>query len=153
MTRSVRPLWEARSPGCLRCQRQPRDSLQLAHHLHSCRRRAGHVTSWKPTWRWTRRPMCAAWPHAPPLPPQAPLLEETPRIRRADALVARHAPWLLRPLLWLFGNPDRDRGRFFERMCAQCAHSPGCGDTAASLRASLAVARCTARTQRLTFLR
>jgi pimeloyl-ACP methyl ester carboxylesterase len=46
-------------------------------------------------------------------------LEEMSRIRGAGALVARHAPWLLRPLLWLLGNPRRDPERFFERMCAQ----------------------------------
>jgi pimeloyl-ACP methyl ester carboxylesterase len=46
-------------------------------------------------------------------------LAEMPRIRRVGALVARHAPRLLTPLLWLFGNPRRNPERFFERMCAQ----------------------------------
>jgi pimeloyl-ACP methyl ester carboxylesterase len=40
-------------------------------------------------------------------------LQEMPRIRRAVAIVARHAPCLLRPLLWWTANPQRDIQRFF----------------------------------------
>jgi pimeloyl-ACP methyl ester carboxylesterase len=43
-------------------------------------------------------------------------IEEMPRIRQAGARVARRAPWLLRPLLWLVSNPQRDPERFYERM-------------------------------------
>ena len=45
-------------------------------------------------------------------------IEEMPRIRQAGARVARRAPWLLRPLLWLVSNPQRDPERFYERMLA-----------------------------------
>ena len=45
-------------------------------------------------------------------------IKEMPRIRQAGARVARRAPWLLRPLLWLVGNPHRDPKRFYERMLA-----------------------------------
>lgn len=38
-----------------------------------------------------------------------------PRVRRAGASIARRAPWLLRPLMWLFQNPSRDPERFFAR--------------------------------------
>ena len=48
-------------------------------------------------------------------------LQEMPRIRHASAMVARHAPWLLRPLLWLLGNPHHGPERFFRRMTAQNA--------------------------------
>ena len=41
-----------------------------------------------------------------------------PRVRRAGAAVARRAPWLLRPLMWLFQNPGRNPDRFFRRYTA-----------------------------------
>ncbi len=44
--------------------------------------------------------------------------EEMPRIRRAGAAVARRAPWLLRVILWVMGNPNRNPERFFQRMAA-----------------------------------
>jgi pimeloyl-ACP methyl ester carboxylesterase len=43
-------------------------------------------------------------------------IAEMPRVRQAGATVARYAPWLLRPLLWLVSNPHRNPERFFERM-------------------------------------
>jgi pimeloyl-ACP methyl ester carboxylesterase len=46
---------------------------------------------------------------------------EMPRVRRAGAAVARRAPWLLRPLLWLTSNPHRNPERFFARMKSQNA--------------------------------
>ena len=46
-------------------------------------------------------------------------VQEMPRIRRVGAAVANRAPWLLRPLLWLAGNPHRSPERFFERMAIQ----------------------------------
>lgn len=46
-------------------------------------------------------------------------IKEMPRIRRAGAAVARYAPRLLEPLLWLFGNPHRNPEQFLERMRAQ----------------------------------
>jgi pimeloyl-ACP methyl ester carboxylesterase len=46
---------------------------------------------------------------------------EMSRVRQAGAAVARRAPWLLRPLLWLVSNPHRDPERFFDRMTAQNA--------------------------------
>jgi pimeloyl-ACP methyl ester carboxylesterase len=46
-----------------------------------------------------------------------------PRIRRLGVTVARHAPWLLRPLLWLVNNPRRNPERFFEQINAQSAET------------------------------
>jgi pimeloyl-ACP methyl ester carboxylesterase len=43
-------------------------------------------------------------------------LPEMPRVRRVGAIVARHAPWLLQPLLWWIANPQRSVQRFFQRM-------------------------------------
>ena len=43
-------------------------------------------------------------------------VEEMPRVRQLGARVARHAPWLLMPLLWLVSNPRRNPERFFARM-------------------------------------
>jgi pimeloyl-ACP methyl ester carboxylesterase len=43
-------------------------------------------------------------------------LEELPRVRRLGAKVARNAPWLVRPLLWLTSNPHRDPERSYARM-------------------------------------
>ena len=45
--------------------------------------------------------------------------EEMPRPRRIGVAVARRAPWLLIPLLWLFNNPRRDPERFFEQIKTQ----------------------------------
>ncbi len=45
-------------------------------------------------------------------------MDEMPRVRQVGALVARYAPWLLRPLLWWTSNPRRDVERFYERMCS-----------------------------------
>lgn len=45
------------------------------------------------------------------------------RIRRLGVTVARHAPWLLRPLLWLVSNPHRNPERFFEQINAQSSES------------------------------
>jgi pimeloyl-ACP methyl ester carboxylesterase len=45
-------------------------------------------------------------------------LQEMPPIRRAGAIVARRAPWLLKPLLWLTANPQRNPERFFQRMAS-----------------------------------
>ena len=45
-------------------------------------------------------------------------IAEMPRTRRTGARVARRAPWLLRPLLWLSGNPRRNPERFYQRMLA-----------------------------------
>jgi pimeloyl-ACP methyl ester carboxylesterase len=44
--------------------------------------------------------------------------EGMPWIRRAGASIARHAPWLLRPLIWLAQNPGRNPDRFFEQYTA-----------------------------------
>lgn len=41
--------------------------------------------------------------------------EGMPWVRRAGAAIARQAPWLLHPLIWLLQNPGRDPERFFER--------------------------------------
>jgi pimeloyl-ACP methyl ester carboxylesterase len=46
---------------------------------------------------------------------------EMPRVRQIGAAVARRAPWLLKPLLWLVSNPHRNPERFFARMTAQNA--------------------------------
>jgi pimeloyl-ACP methyl ester carboxylesterase len=43
-------------------------------------------------------------------------IEEMPSVRQLGAKVARNAPWLLRPILWLVSNPHRDPERFFQRM-------------------------------------
>jgi pimeloyl-ACP methyl ester carboxylesterase len=43
-------------------------------------------------------------------------IEEMPRVRQLGTKVARNAPWLLRPILWLVNNPHRDPERFFQRM-------------------------------------
>ena len=48
-------------------------------------------------------------------------LDGMPAIRRLGARIGRHAPWLLRPLLWLAYNPRRNPVRFFERYTA---HNP-----------------------------
>jgi len=44
-----------------------------------------------------------------------------PRGRRLSATVAKHAPCLVRPLLWLVSNPRRNAGRFYEQIGAQSA--------------------------------
>ena len=44
-----------------------------------------------------------------------------PRARRLSATVAKHAPWLVRPLLWLVSNPRRNAGRFYDQISAQSA--------------------------------
>lgn len=41
--------------------------------------------------------------------------EGMPRVRQAGSTIARQAPWLLRPLVWLLQNPCRNPDRFFER--------------------------------------
>jgi pimeloyl-ACP methyl ester carboxylesterase len=46
------------------------------------------------------------------------VVEEMPRIRRAGVAVAQRAPWLLRAILWLMGNPNRNSERFFRRMAS-----------------------------------
>jgi pimeloyl-ACP methyl ester carboxylesterase len=43
-------------------------------------------------------------------------IREMPRVRQLGAKVARDAPSLLRPLLWLLSNPHRNPEGFFERM-------------------------------------
>ena len=43
-------------------------------------------------------------------------IEEMPRVRQLGTRVARTAPWLLTPILWLVSNPHRDPERFYERM-------------------------------------
>ena len=43
-------------------------------------------------------------------------IDEMPPPRRWGARLARKAPWLLKPVLWLTANPQRDPQRFFERM-------------------------------------
>jgi pimeloyl-ACP methyl ester carboxylesterase len=43
-------------------------------------------------------------------------LEEMPKVRQLGTRVARTAPWLLTPILWLVSNPHRDPERFYERM-------------------------------------
>ena len=45
-------------------------------------------------------------------------LRHMPLVRRAGAMVAVRAPWLVRPLLWLTSNPQRNVERFFERMAS-----------------------------------
>lgn len=40
------------------------------------------------------------------------------RNRRVGVLVARYVPWLLRPLLWLVGNPRRDPEKYLDRSSA-----------------------------------
>jgi pimeloyl-ACP methyl ester carboxylesterase len=42
--------------------------------------------------------------------------EEMPRVRQLGTKVARTAPWLLTPILWLVSNPHRNPERFYERM-------------------------------------
>ena len=49
-----------------------------------------------------------------PLDPSA--IQEMPRVRQLGAQMARNAPWLLGPLLWLVSNPHRNPEKFFERM-------------------------------------
>jgi pimeloyl-ACP methyl ester carboxylesterase len=44
-----------------------------------------------------------------------------PWVRWAGTSIGRHAPWLLRPLMWLLQNPGRNPDRFFERYTA---HNP-----------------------------
>lgn len=44
-----------------------------------------------------------------------------PSIRRAGVFVGRHAPWLVRPLVWLTSNPRRNPERFFVR---NTTHNP-----------------------------
>ncbi len=45
-------------------------------------------------------------------------MHEMPRIRRAGASVARNAPWLLRAILWLVANPNRNPEQFFRIMAS-----------------------------------
>jgi pimeloyl-ACP methyl ester carboxylesterase len=44
-----------------------------------------------------------------------------PSARPLSATAAKHAPWLVRPLLWLVSNPRRNAGRFYEQISAQSA--------------------------------
>jgi len=44
--------------------------------------------------------------------------KDMPRMRRLGVAVARHAPWLLRPLLWWTANPQRDPQGCLRRMLA-----------------------------------
>jgi pimeloyl-ACP methyl ester carboxylesterase len=44
------------------------------------------------------------------------VIGEMPRVRQLGAKVAKRAPWLLWPILWLVSNPHRDPERFFARM-------------------------------------
>lgn len=46
-------------------------------------------------------------------------VEGMPRERRFGVRLARSAPWLVRPLLWLMSNPRRNPKRFYERMVGQ----------------------------------
>jgi pimeloyl-ACP methyl ester carboxylesterase len=46
-------------------------------------------------------------------------VEGMPRERRLGVRVARRAPWLVRPLLWLALNPRRNPERFYERIVGQ----------------------------------
>jgi pimeloyl-ACP methyl ester carboxylesterase len=41
------------------------------------------------------------------------------RERRLGVIVARHVPWLTRPLLWRVSNPQRGGERYFEKIVAQ----------------------------------
>lgn len=41
------------------------------------------------------------------------------RMRRLGITIAKQAPWLLTPLLWLVSNPRRNPERFFEQISAQ----------------------------------
>ena len=50
-------------------------------------------------------------------------IQGMPRIRRLGVAVARYAPWLLRPLLWLVSNPRRNPEQFFEQINAQVPES------------------------------
>ncbi|MBN1813278.1 MAG: alpha/beta hydrolase [Anaerolineae bacterium] len=43
-------------------------------------------------------------------------IEEMPQVRQLGTKVARNAPWLLRPVLWLVSNPHRAPERFYEHM-------------------------------------
>jgi pimeloyl-ACP methyl ester carboxylesterase len=43
-------------------------------------------------------------------------IEEMPRVRQMGTKIAKTAPWLLAPILWLASNPHRDPERFYERM-------------------------------------
>ena len=45
-------------------------------------------------------------------------IQGMPRIRCLGVTVARHAPWLLRPLIWLVSNPRRNPERYFEQINA-----------------------------------
>lgn len=38
-----------------------------------------------------------------------------PTVRRVGAAIGRYAPWLLRPLMWLTQNPQRNPERFFQQ--------------------------------------
>jgi pimeloyl-ACP methyl ester carboxylesterase len=43
------------------------------------------------------------------------LAESMPAVRRKGAFIGRHIPGLLRPIIWLTQNPQRNPQRFFER--------------------------------------
>jgi pimeloyl-ACP methyl ester carboxylesterase len=47
--------------------------------------------------------------------------EGMPRERQVGVRLARRAPWLVRPVLWLLLNPHRSPRRFYERMVSQSA--------------------------------
>lgn len=49
------------------------------------------------------------------------VMDGMPWVRRAGAAIAMRVPFLLRPLIWLLQNPQRDLERFFQRYTA---HNP-----------------------------
>ena len=43
--------------------------------------------------------------------------------RKAAVMVARHAPWLLRPLIWLLQNPQRNIEKYFQKIYNQSSQA------------------------------
>lgn len=64
-------------------------------------------------------------------------IQGMPRIRCLGVTVARHAPWLLRPLIWLVSNPRRNPERYFEQINAQVPESDRAILTRPPIRAML----------------
>ena len=60
-----------------------------------------------------------------------------PSAKRLSATEAKHAPWLVRPLLWLTLNPHRSPQRFYQRMCHQSSEVDRAMLARAEIRAML----------------